>query len=74
MIHLARGYGPGEGGASLGGRAGTATEQVVGGDALVGNRKRLGDRILWGVTKTFWWTATSCLVLALVSAHQGISS
>jgi hypothetical protein len=39
----------------------------------VSTRKKLGERVLWAVTKSFWWTAASAVALALISNHQGIS-
>jgi hypothetical protein len=34
----------------------------------------LHDRVLWALTKTAWWTAAAAIVLALISAHQGVST
>jgi hypothetical protein len=37
-------------------------------------RKKLGDRVLWAVTKSVWWTAAYAVALALISAHQGVNA
>jgi hypothetical protein len=43
-------------------------------DDTVSTGKKLGDKVLWALTKSMWWTAASAVVLALISTHQGVST
>ena len=74
MIHLARGTGQEKANAGLGERVHVAWIYSREVDEIVSMGKRLGDRVLWAVTKSFWWTAASAVVLALMSSHQGVST